>query len=1241
MARVWRFIVKHKYPLALLVIDLIVFHEWFFSFSNLTWGDWWFFSSKGLLTIPYMWDAGTLFGLPLAPSFYPISALGGLLANMGFGFPVIERVLYMWPAVIVGSLGSYYLCRRITKSELAAFVGSIVYVFNTYALRLASIGHFRIFAAFSFAPLILLFFMKALNEKKYHYAILTGLLSCIASFYDPRVCAIIAIVMVLYAVYHTLFMEKMTAGLALKNARLTLVPMALVLLTNMYWLLGYWMGGGFSSSPAFTRALAGPGLRDFRHAVALYDGEWISSPSVSWFFYLIPVLALLGLVLGRKNRNVVFFGVVALIGILLAKQAGQPFPGLYSWMFNHVPGFKMFREASKFYLLICFGYSVLIAYLAKWLGDRLTRRTWDKAAKYAVVALVLFLFLFNAVSIVTGNCRLCIPRKMPDDYRILNEFVSEQNSYFRTLGVPMSSRWVDQTQKNPMIDCHDFMYPTDEIYLSTDTSWARFIGTIKVTAANPLPEIYTGFIGKPYFGELLADGAFKYVIVPVRDIKNDDDFFGYWGINRDAMINALDKAECLKRIDIGTKELAVYEYKGFRPYMYSEDTVFSLDTLSGLDEKYRFAANVLNDRSAFVEGKDASSAGLTMLNNLFEPSEQAEVSVSGAAITDEVDVGPGARNNNVFENTNRRAVSYEAGGGRLQVFSSSIDNLFLNGAPLHFPAGVSGEPVATTAMDPQRDYYLSLGGSMVPVVTGPPRAAGVLAPGQELSLLSSPMGSLVPNGSFEQGPWNEKVLDFNNYDKNPILGMRIAEGRSEGTKAIQLEAARHIAATAQNGIPVNPGSSYLFSIDYQSPNGGNGEYVVSFNPGGTQTKETLTMSDTKWHTTSTLIRPPEGTTSLNLALLCSPKAEGQKSIVRYDNVKLEEMSVVASYRATGGEGFDSVSAPLKPGKNNLEFRDSSYTFSNLIQNGSFEQGPWNEKVQDFHNYDKNPILGMRIAEGRSEGTKAIQLEAARHIAATSMGGIPVNPGSSYLISIDYQSPNGGNGEYEVSFNPGGTQTKETLTMSDTKWHTTSTLIRPPEGTTSLNLALLCSPKAEGQKSIVRYDNVRLTETPDFLDYYYLVSAPGKPLKSPGKIEFESVNPTKKVVRVKSASTPFFLSMSESYHTGWRATVASKGKGSYLIPESDHLKLDEVSNAWFVDLLELQKRGLARGNADGTYDLDLVIEFTPQRYTNIGFVISLIALLAAIAYLVLDWRKRRAQATAGLATSMEGERARGG
>jgi len=56
------------------------------------------------------------------------------------------------------------------------------------------------------------------------------------------------------------------------------------------------------------------------------------------YFWLIPIFAFAGLWVGRKNKDVVFFGVMALIGILLSKQVDDPFPGLYPWLFKNVPG---------------------------------------------------------------------------------------------------------------------------------------------------------------------------------------------------------------------------------------------------------------------------------------------------------------------------------------------------------------------------------------------------------------------------------------------------------------------------------------------------------------------------------------------------------------------------------------------------------------------------------------------------------------------------------------------------------------------------------------------------------------------------------------------------------------------------------------------------------------------------------------------------------------------------------------
>ncbi|NCU42522.1 MAG: hypothetical protein EOM19_07480 [Candidatus Moranbacteria bacterium] len=80
-----------------------------------------------------------------------------------------------------------------------------------------------------------------------------------------------------------------------------------------------------------------------------------------------------------------------------------------------------------------------------------------------------------------------------------------------------------------------------------------------------------------YFSEqLLNISSIKYIVVPLQDIANDDNFFIYYG-ERQFFIDELDKIEYLKRIDIGTEELVVYENEDFRPHIYTterEETIY-------------------------------------------------------------------------------------------------------------------------------------------------------------------------------------------------------------------------------------------------------------------------------------------------------------------------------------------------------------------------------------------------------------------------------------------------------------------------------------------------------------------------------------------------------------------------------------------------------------------------------------------------------------------------------------------
>jgi len=313
---------------------------------------------------------------------------------------------------------------------------------------------------------------------------------------------------------------------------------------------------------------------------------------------------------------------------------------------------------------------------------------------------------------------------------------------------------------------------------------------------------------------------------------------------------------------------------------------------------------------------------------------------------------------------------------------------------------------------------------------------------------------------------------------------------------------------------------------------------------------------------------------------------------------------------------------------------------NLIPNPSFETGLCQPSVGDCNAYDSNPSLGMRLTtRTKTAGQHALELSAKRHIACTGPPGtIPVAEGRTYLLSFDYQSPNAGSAHYTVSFNdPNHTRvTPEPLPIKDRDWHSTAQSFTAPLGATAVSIGVSASAVDPPTTTIInRYDNFRLVEIPGVQGQYYEVHNSAPPgLQAPEHIDFTLVNPTKKLVHVTGASTPFYLAMSESYHPQWRLELnnsrVSGGWHGWLpwvkpnaVAASDHFSLDDFLNGWYVDPAGLC-RGHASGcnlNPDGSYNLQLVAEFAPQRWFYVGLIISITTLLACLGYLFWAWRRR--------------------
>ena len=334
-------------------------------------------------------------------------------------------------------------------------------------------------------------------------------------------------------------------------------------------------------------------------------------------------------------------------------------------------------------------------------------------------------------------------------------------------------------------------------------------------------------------------------------------------------------------------------------------------------------------------------------------------------------------------------------------------------------------------------------------------------------------------------------------------------------------------------------------------------------------RERIFVKDQSWQTYSRKIKSPAGATSARLYLYAYATDDQTNIINRYDNFSLLKLEQEDEVKIEYQSEFIKQEITLQK-ENTFEYSDSDFKYENNIINGSFENGLWNERVGDCHNYDNRGDIGMKIGNEASDGSKSLQLEARNHTACTSAS-FPASENSVYLFGFVYQSPNGKQGGYYLQFNDENkTVFREILNIKGKDWQKFEKKIRAPMGATSANLYVYAYESDKKTNNIVRYDNFKFVEIPDLEDKYYLVSDPELNLKSPEKIEFELVNPTKKLVHIKGASTPFYLAMSESYHPQWQAQMNNKKINGFFnkwapwvkpdrIGDDQHFKLNDFLN----------------------------------------------------------------------------------
>ncbi|HTE58289.1 MAG TPA: hypothetical protein VK694_06100 [Verrucomicrobiae bacterium] len=342
-----------------------------------------------------------------------------------------------------------------------------------------------------------------------------------------------------------------------------------------------------------------------------------------------------------------------------------------------------------------------------------------------------------------------------------------------------------------------------------------------------------------------------------------------------------------------------------------------------------------------------------------------------------------------------------------------------------------------------------------------------------------------------------------------------------------------------------------------------------------------------------------------------------------------------TFQATPAAGFKKVN----PGdytlsgamKNGLEFayQDNVSKRPNLIPNPSLEQGLWQKNVWDCYAYDDQPRIGMALnTKQKVTGQNSLELEASNHIACSGPPMVTVKQTSRYLVSFRYLAGRGTAAGYGIGFDDLSHASQSDRLAGTGTWEYFIGEVEVPTGARHLQLTAHAYPGTSGVTSKVLYDDFSLIEIPDVQGKFYVATMPTTTLKAPAETTFASVNPSKKVVTVKGAQTPFYLAMRDSFNPKWQLglpTTSLSPKPS-TIPGNNHLKLNGFMNGWYINPAELCKN-MPKGCtklADGSYDIQLVAEFAPQRWFYAGLLASGLTaggVVIYFAYVGLKWIKR--------------------
>lgn len=547
------------------------------------------------------WSNVTI-GMPTSftTDFLPFFFLVYLLQKVVISAVLVQAIVFFL-FLFAGAISIYFICVTCIKknNDLFAFSSSLFYIFNFTALiSILNRLQYPFMYFYAVIPLSLLFFIKAVTEKKVSYIIFLNILLAIFSIAFLSVPTIIVFWLIiglylLYIVIINYFQKKIT----LSPLGFFLFFFILWLLSSAWWLLPYiqvfsgtpYLQNVYSSTTDLATFLSiSQSTGNLSYLFRLMSLNFLLEMKTIWsgiYFtplfiiisYLVPFLAFFPFLLRKKPVFIYYFIGFALLLLFLEKGSAGPFGGIFLYLFVHMQILAAFRnpfEKFSFAVPLCYapliGYSLSVIYFK--IKKKYTRFAF---ASISIICLLLFCVLvfpiwngwvFSNTFIPTNNVNIGYYVQVPDYYSQANNWFNNDKENYRVVALPIAGQGIT----NEWQYGYNGVEYSNGLFDKPFISYLTGINSIDFVTSQLEPVLFSD----PHdFTKLLSILNAKYLLIRSdinyqdRNMTNPATINDYLATASGKLINGLT-------YNRGFGKLKIFTNRTFIPEIYSAKDIF-------------------------------------------------------------------------------------------------------------------------------------------------------------------------------------------------------------------------------------------------------------------------------------------------------------------------------------------------------------------------------------------------------------------------------------------------------------------------------------------------------------------------------------------------------------------------------------------------------------------------------------------------------------------------------------------